>query len=121
EVELQRVHMAKAEAIRRQVEDTEREQQKVVADGMKRAGELEHDRQQAAQRVDRAFRAAADALAAHQGIAAQQAQALSEAGRHPEGWRTVMTPGWVIEAALCHALTTAGAPAAWTEISQLAV
>ena len=32
-----------------------------------------------------------------------------------------MTPGWVIEAALCHALTTAGAPAAWTEISQLAV
>ena len=52
----------------------------------------------------------ADALARHQTTCAEQVNALASAGRHPEGWRTVMCPGWVLQAAFAHALLESRIP-----------
>jgi hypothetical protein len=120
QAELGHVALARKEASRREQEEAASEQRKVVADALQRAGELQHLRQQAAERVDKAALQFARALADHQAVAANQVQALTEAGR-AEAFRTAMPPAFAIAAGLAHALFEGGAPAGWIELDRLAV
>jgi hypothetical protein len=104
QAELARLGLARAESQRREKAELAQAERQARKDRQKRASELQAERQKAAAKIDKTARAFADALAAHQAIAAAQAGVLDA------DWQRVLPAQWQIECGLAHALREAGAP-----------
>jgi hypothetical protein len=112
-LELQHVDLARAEQHRREQAEREAEEEATVDAALAQAAALQHDRERAAVRVDRAAHALGEALGKHQAIAVEQGQALIAAGRIRD-LRENLAPDIAMEGALAHGL---GGAAGWLELS----
>jgi hypothetical protein len=109
--ELERVPLARREAEIR--ERAEREQAEAAAREplLRRARLLQAKREASARRVDGAFKSAAEALAQHHAIVAEQTHTLTAAG-DSDAWRAATQP-WMVACAFAVALRQAGVQAEW--------
>lgn len=99
---------ARREQARRRLAADDAEKAAARGDALRRAGELQGEREKAAARVDQAALAFGHALAAHQALAMEQANVLGALGGY--SLERVLPPSWALGGALARALTEASAP-----------
>jgi hypothetical protein len=109
--ELERIDLARREAQKR--EQAEQQQTEAAAREplLRRARLLQGKREASARRVDSAFKSAAEALAQHQVIVAEQTHTLTAAG-DSDAWRAATQP-WMVGCAFAVALREGGVQADW--------
>jgi hypothetical protein len=110
ERELERTRLARAESTRREREAQEVAEQERRAKAQERAAELGEQRQRADQKLTKAGVGFAQALAAVEGIAAQQSEAMSDAGH---GWQQLGPSRGQLQRIISGALIEANAPTGW--------
>lgn len=118
--DIEHVELARQESARQDAQQTAEADRERRANALDRARELQADREAAAVTVDRALKAAAEALAEHQGVCHLQLRALNDAGRAC-GWREVLPNDEVLRRALAFALTAGSAPAGWLDLGHQSV
>lgn len=110
ESELERAHLARTESNRRDREAEELLKAEARAKAQERAAELGEQRQKADAKLTKTASEFAKALGAVESIAAQQSQALSDAGR---GWQSLSFSPGQLQRLVAAALIEANAPTGW--------
>jgi hypothetical protein len=108
--EAERVALAKIEGNRREREAREIAEREAKEEALQRANDLGEQRQKADAKLIKTASDFANALAAVEGIAAQQSEALSDAG---QGWRSLAPSAGQLQRIVAAALIQAGAQAQW--------